>query len=157
MQYSNKGVDIVCTPKTLLLSPFMLYEYCIVMSVLHSTICTYCSHNTIRGSQKGDLLYTLVLSDDVSIAQYVQQYFGVDVPTNVLAFEAKMHEPKTVILSLETMQREACLYGQSHSEYTLFLLTHACIHAHGFDHGSIMDSLSDTCMKELEHLDFQSL
>lgn len=135
----------------------MLDEYCAIVSVLHCTICTYCSDNAVGTAQKRDSSYVLELSDDVSIARYVQQYFGVATPTNVLAFEAKLHKPKTIMLSLETMQREACLYGQSHIEYTLFLLTHACVHTHGFDHGSVMDSLSDICMQRLEHLSFQSM
>jgi len=51
-----------------------------------------------------------------------------------------------VAISLETLVREATLYGQNPLEHCLRLLTHAVLHLAGHEHGAEMESLTDKAL-----------
>lgn len=65
-------------------------------------------------------------------------------PTNILAFPADEHARGALFLgslalSLDTMHREARLYGQDAPTYCLRLLAHGLAHLLGYDHGPDME------------------
>ena len=47
----------------------------------------------------------------------------------------------SLAMGVETVQREAFLYGQELNAYTVFLLAHGFAHLLGYDHGPAMDAL----------------
>lgn len=47
----------------------------------------------------------------------------------------------SLAMAVETVQREAFLYGQELDAYTVFLLAHGFAHLLGYDHGTAMDAL----------------
>ncbi len=49
----------------------------------------------------------------------------------------------SLAMAVETVQREAFLYGQELSAYTVFLLAHGFAHLLGYDHGPAMDAIME--------------
>lgn len=84
------------------------------------------------------VLVELTLCDDDGIAELNQDFLGLPGPTNVLAFPG-MGGLGSLALSVETICREAWLYGQEPAAYTLKMLAHGLAHLMGYDHGPEMD------------------
>lgn len=87
---------------------------------------------------------------DGRMAQLNRQHMQCSGPTNVLSFPSSQNpqcdEPSdkavgTLIMAVDTVRREAVLYGQDAAEYTVWLLAHGMGHLMGHDHGPDMDSL----------------
>ncbi len=109
----------------------------------------------------------LSLTGDEEIAFLNRRWLGCVGPTNVLSFPHELHEPNEsqddeesldaqplgevsgpewlggIALSLETLRREAFLYGLDPTEYAARLLSHAVLHLSGLDHGEEMDVLTE--------------
>ena len=51
-----------------------------------------------------------------------------------------------LVLSVDTLAREAFLYGQDPVEHTARLLAHGLLHLAGFDHGEEMDALTEAAV-----------
>lgn len=91
----------------------------------------------------------LTLMDDFDMRALHLSSLGCDGPTNVLSFPALGEtadngDPGTgcLALSVDTLRREAFLYGLGESEYAIRLLAHGLAHLLGYDHGPVMDVLS---------------
>lgn len=90
----------------------------------------------------------LVLVRDEEMARCNSEHIGVPGPTNVLAFPSDAPDmPACVILSVDTLLREARLYRQPPREHLLRLLAHALAHTAGYDHGHLMDDFCDNILK----------
>jgi probable rRNA maturation factor len=104
----------------------------------------------------------LALLDDGEMAELNRNYLGCPGPTNVLSFppaspfrrEAEERDLGGMALSVETVLREAWLYGQEPAFYVLKMLAHGLAHLLGHAHGPEMDSLTQGAARAA--LDFLS-
>lgn len=100
-----------------------------------------------------DAELSVVLVSDPDIHAMNRQYRGKDQPTNVLAFAMRDGEfgnltPSLlgdVVISMDTMVREAADAGKSSMERFKELLIHGVLHLVGFDHET-----SDTDAERME-------
>ena len=92
----------------------------------------------------------LRLVDDQSMALMNRQFLGLNGPTNVLAFPAQDPDRPSylgdIALSVDSLTREAHLYGQPPVEHLTRLLAHAILHLMGHDHGPEMEGLTEMAM-----------
>lgn len=90
---------------------------------------------------------SLTLLDDPGVALLNAQYLHCQGPTNILSFpEPDPERPRSLgalFLSVDTLAREAFLYGQNPREHLARLLAHGILHLAGLDHGPAMDQLTD--------------
>ena len=87
---------------------------------------------------------SLVFVDDDYIHELNLQYRGVDSPTDVLSFAMLDGEPVAsggeaiilgdVVVSLQTVERQAKEYGQSFLREAAYLTIHGVLHLIGYDH-----------------------
>lgn len=96
-------------------------------------------------------LVELTLCDDSGIAELNRGFLGLPGPTNVLAFPGQ-NGMGSLALSVETICREAWLYGQQPAHYTLKMLAHGLAHLAGHDHGPEMDEAVEKAMSRVQHL-----
>jgi probable rRNA maturation factor len=125
-----------------------------------------------------NILLELALLSDAEMAELNESYLDCAGPTNVLAFPApdaswrntpdKKNLPHQSLhkslgqtlgwmaLAPVTLRREALLYKQNLSTYTLRLLAHGFAHLMGYEHGELMDEVSAKAARaaqlELLHL-----
>ncbi|EPR42759.1 metalloprotease ybeY [Desulfovibrio sp. X2] len=118
--------------------------------------------------------FDLRLVDDVEMAAINAEHRGLRGPTNILSFPADdgpaNGDPAPdealaetagdsgaeavegvifigdLVLSVDTLAREAFLYGQDPLEHTARLLAHGLLHLAGFDHGEEMDALTEAAV-----------
>ena len=90
----------------------------------------------------------LILADDTAISNANEAFLGCVGPTNILSFPSAglphawdAPPPATLLLSLDTVQRECMLYRQNATEHTLRLLAHGMAHLAGLDHGDSMEEM----------------
>ena len=77
----------------------------------------------------------VVLADDAMIRSLNHDFRGKDAPTNVLSFPAKDDEMLgDIILSLDTLTREATEQNKDIWHHTTHLLVHGVLHIIGYDH-----------------------
>lgn len=94
--------------------------------------------------------YDLRVVGDAEMAALNRDYLGLPGPTNVLSFPAE--DPNRpdylgeMAVSLDTVAREAFLYGQDPAAHLARLLAHGFLHLAGFDHGPAMDALTDAAV-----------
>lgn len=92
----------------------------------------------------GEWELSLRIVDDREMAELNGSFMGCLGPTNVLSFpggeEGWLGD---LVLSAETLAREAHLYNQDPWEYTVRLLAHGLLHLMGHDHGPAMDDLTE--------------
>lgn len=90
---------------------------------------------------------SLTLVDDAGVAALNEKFLRCAGPTNILSFpEGDPERPEelgALFLSVETLAREAFLYGQDPQEHLARLLAHGILHLAGHDHGPEMDALTD--------------
>lgn len=104
----------------------------------------------------------LTIADDALIAMINEEQLGCIGPTNILSFPAYGAPPDypadgmecgtgqdahtslpllgSLVLSVDTLRREAFLYGQPVQEHCLRLLAHGLGHIAGYDHGAEMEA-----------------
>ena len=92
----------------------------------------------------------LTLADDACISRVNSEFLGCMGPTNILSFSPPAgpgpeggRVAASLLLSLDTLERECLLYGQDAAEHTLRLLAHGVAHSGGLDHGPAMDRVQD--------------
>ncbi len=89
----------------------------------------------------------LLLTDDRSITELNRRFLGLAGPTNVLSFPDAEARSKDhlgqICLSMDTLYREARLYGQHPAEHLIRLLSHGILHLAGYVHGPRMQALTD--------------
>ncbi len=103
---------------------------------------------------------TLLVIKDNDMIFYNKEQMGVYGPTNVLSFPEddsnaifpgtkkvgiKKNRTRlgTLILSIDTLLREAFVYGQNPHTHAVRLLAHGLAHLLGYDHGEDMWELTD--------------
>ena len=87
---------------------------------------------------------SLRIVDDREMAELNERFMACLGPTNVLSFPGGDADwLGDMVLSAETLVREAWLYNQDPHEYTVRLLAHGLLHLMGHDHGQEMDALTD--------------
>lgn len=94
---------------------------------------------------------SLTLLDDAAIAVLNREHLGGAGPTNILSFpEADPERPADLgelFLSVDTLGREAYLYGQDPARHLARLLAHGILHLAGYDHSHEMDVLTDIAVE----------
>lgn len=92
----------------------------------------------------------LLLVGDRRMAGLHRRFMNRPGPTNVLSFPEAGAAPGAapaalgqVALSVDTLLREADLYGQPVAEHAARLLAHGFLHLAGHDHGPEMDALTE--------------
>ena len=95
----------------------------------------------------------LRLVDDAAMARLNQEFLGLPGPTNVLSFPAEDPEEPAFLgelaLSVDTLTREAHLYGQPPGRHLVRLLAHGLLHLAGYDHGPVMEELTELAVESL--------
>ena len=85
---------------------------------------------------------SVTVTDDAEIRSINHQYRGADKATNVLAFALEEGEPLPgaprvlgdIVISAETIQKEAGPLGYTDGEMFYFYLVHGLLHLIGYDH-----------------------
>lgn len=85
---------------------------------------------------------SVTVCGDEEIREINRDYRGVDAPTNVLAFALEEGEPLPgvprvlgdIVISAETIRREAPPLGYTDGEMFYFYLVHGLLHLIGYDH-----------------------
>ncbi|NJB67460.1 putative rRNA maturation factor [Desulfobaculum xiamenense] len=92
----------------------------------------------------------IIVVDDANMAHYHHDFKGRTGPTNVLSFPDEDPERPNyigqVVLSADTLAREAVLYGQIGVEHLARLLAHAFLHLAGYPHGEEMEALTEAAV-----------
>ncbi len=114
----------------------------------------------LGAAEAGNVELDLVLVRDGGMAACNHGYMRCHGPTNVLSFpmdeqlEGDEHTPLqlgSLVFSVDTLHREARLYGQDTREHCLRLLAHGLGHLAGYDHGPEMDELCSSMLEAAEH------
>lgn len=94
-----------------------------------------CAEEAVSG------LVTVVLADDETLRELNSRFRGKDKATNVLSFPASSvgvvgDDPHLgdVIVSLQTLRREAAEQGKTLEHHFIHLVTHGILHVLGHDH-----------------------
>lgn len=101
--------------------------------------------------------WELRVTTDQPMARLHSLHLGGTGPTNVLAFPALTDGEKTgagyssIALNADAVMREAYLYGQDPTKHFIRLLTHAVLHLAGFDHGQVMEELTESVVQDLRN------
>lgn len=101
------------------------------------------TYNLLELKEKYELSLSII--DDETIHSYNKQYRNIDRPTDVLSFafqddedmilDSKMPtELGDILISYDTMLRQAEDYGHSIEREMCFLFTHGLLHLLGYDH-----------------------
>jgi len=90
---------------------------------------------------------SVVLAGDALLRDLNRTYRGKDKPTNVLSFAGEGRELGDVILSYETVKREAKEQKKNFTQHTAHLVVHGCLHLIGHDHEKDKDAAK---MEKLE-------
>lgn len=106
--------------------------------------------------------FDLHLVGDADMARRNAEFMGCVGPTNVLSFPAGEQgvaggEGETgqepwlgeLVLSVDTLEREAFLYGQPPRTHLVRLLAHGVLHLAGHDHGELMEALTEQAVDML--------
>lgn len=121
-----------------------------------------CPDLALEGEGK-TLLLAMRLSDDVEVQSLNKQFRGKDKPTNVLSFPSgddmpgmemvEMHEKYIgdVIVSVDTLKREAQAQNKSVEDHFCHLFIHSVLHLLGYDH------IDDAEAEEMERLEIDIL
>ena len=114
-------------------------------------IWAYSSYN---GQADMRFQVSIAWSDDADIQALNSQFRSKDKPTNVLSFPDDSFDPETgavhlgdIILSFETMKKEADISAISLGDHTTHLLLHGLLHLLGYDHIAADEALE---MESLE-------
>lgn len=104
-------------------------------------VCESALLRTPLAKKKTPIDMAVVLTDDKTIRLLNRDYRGMDKPTNVLSFPSGEAPPKKgvyalgdVILSYDTLEREAKAQGKPLRQHAVHLLVHGTLHLLGFDH-----------------------
>lgn len=94
-----------------------------------------CMADTAEDGGEALLEYSLVLADDGEIQRFNNEFRDKDKPTNVLSFPAdEPGELGDLILSYDTIVREAEEQGKSLDAHVTHMIIHGILHLLGFDH-----------------------
>jgi probable rRNA maturation factor len=113
----------------------------IVPSIVNETLI-------IIGRKADNTEASVVLADDAFLQKYNLGFRGKDHPTNVLSFPADKSMPFAdqinnlgdILISLETIEREALEQHKSLEDHFKHMLVHGILHLVGYDHQSDDDA-----------------
>ncbi|MBQ7607072.1 MAG: rRNA maturation RNase YbeY [Desulfovibrionaceae bacterium] len=88
----------------------------------------------------------LTLTSDARIAGINRDCMGCTGPTNILSFPGGSDLPGSLVLSLDTLAREAFLYGQRQERHLLHLIAHGTAHLAGLSHGTSHETIHKACL-----------
>lgn len=74
-------------------------------------------------------------------------YRDKNYPTNILSFPLDDSEGE-IYISLSTVRRDAKKFNMSYIKFLHLLVIHGLLHLKGLDHGSTMEELEDTYLKQ---------
>lgn len=84
---------------------------------------------------------TIVLSNDAQLRELNLQWRGINAPTDVLSFPSEENDPETgfrylgdIIISVETVARQAARAGHPVEAEAQLLTVHGILHLLGHDH-----------------------
>lgn len=105
----------------------------------------------------------ILLVRDSAMAVANARFMGCAGPTNVLSFPDEAGNPVfgalakkgtippdpcgSLLLSVDTVRREARLFGKKTEDHSLFLLAHGLGHLAGYEHGPEMDYFCSNLLK----------
>lgn len=89
----------------------------------------------------------LYLADDAHIAWFNKNRLRINGPTNILSFPDGAGNG-TLLLSVDTYNRECLIYNQDRRHYLLRLLAHGLAHLAGYNHGPRLDFISNCCLQK---------
>ena len=100
----------------------------------------------LKSEKITDSTVTIVLSDDDEVQALNVHYRGKDKPTNVLSFpdgdadETGAQQLGDIILSYDTIAREAAEQGKEFAHHLTHLVMHGVLHLLGYDHENAKDA-----------------
>ena len=99
---------------------------------------------------------SVVLADDTFVHQLNLEYRNMDKSTNVLSFpmpfvDVPMRPMGDIVLSLDTIDREAKEQGKTFEAHLVHLLIHGALHLSGYDH------ISDEQAQQMEALEMEKV
>ncbi len=105
----------------------------------------------------------LRITSDRAITDLHRRHMGGVGPTNVLSFppedsnHARQGGRGSIVISADAVLREAFLYQQKPQDHFIRLLTHALLHLAGYEHGAIMEELTENIVQRMgmKHSDSQ--
>ena len=103
---------------------------------------------------------SIVFVDDPEMRELNSEYRGRDYPTDVLSFsqlegEAGGIEPRLlgdIVISLETIDRQAVEHQVTFDEELLRMLIHGMLHLFGYDHENVPDEEAKRMQEREEEL-----
>jgi len=111
-----------------------------------------CTVKPLSATFSGELSLTFVR--DGAMYATNKEYMDCASPTNILSFPLYTSPKEGIlvpplgdmVLSVDTVRREAFIYGQEPTDYAIRLLAHAMAHMTGFDHGEPMWALEQALL-----------
>ena len=99
---------------------------------------------------------SVVLADDSFVHRLNLEYRNMDKSTNVLSFpmpfvDVPMRPMGDIVLSLDTIEKEAFEQGKTFEAHLAHLLIHGALHLSGYDH------ISDDEAKQMEALEMEKM
>ncbi len=100
-----------------------------------------------------DCALEILICDDKDSRKLNKEFLNSNSPTNVLSFLSESESDNEVeflgslALSVETLEREAFLYGQEKKSYAKQLLVHGFAHLLGYDHSEEMDLFCESALR----------
>jgi probable rRNA maturation factor len=108
---------------------------------------------TLRGTGAPEV--SILFTDDAAMRKLNEKWRGKDSPTNVLSFpQAQGQLLGDIVLSAETVRREAALADKPLEDHMAHLIIHAYLHLLGFDHEAEADAGK---MEQLERVALKKL
>ncbi|MBP6948555.1 MAG: rRNA maturation RNase YbeY [Candidatus Pacebacteria bacterium] len=92
-------------------------------------------------------LLTIIFCTPKESKERNNTYRGKDYPTNILSFPLSQDEGE-IYISLSTVRRDAKKFNMSYIKFLHLLVIHGLLHLKGLDHGSTMEGLEDTYLKQ---------
>ncbi len=89
----------------------------------------------------------LRLVNDAEMGRLNAAFAGCRGPTNVLTFPCQSEDGGSIAIALDSLLREALIYGQSGEEHFLRLLAHGFGHLGDYEHGEELDRIQAACLK----------
>jgi probable rRNA maturation factor len=109
----------------------------------HETLLYHAAHRHLKPQEFLPAYATLILSNDVNVADLNRLWRGKNQPTNVLSFpmdesypllESERRALGDIILAYETVLCESRTQGKIFHDHVIHLLVHGMLHLLGYDH-----------------------
>jgi probable rRNA maturation factor len=95
----------------------------------------------------------VLITHDGPMKDLNRRFLGMEGPTNVLSFpEAgrdSLESLGQLVINIDAIKRESCLYGQDPADYLVRLLVHGILHLAGYEHGREMDDMAEELISVL--------